>query len=180
MAQKKPELRLPSKPLRLAATHGWSDRPDRKVLVLDRGAVRLDYPADWVVDSAGDCVKLRDREPPDEECTLGASYHHWPALPGLHPALRVAALVETAMADDERFTARDPVHDEPGFGLELAWGQGRFIDADREALSRVCIARRGEIQALVTLDFWASDLERCDALWHEILASIQIAERVED
>lgn len=182
MAKKRIEVRLPSKPSHLNVWHGWRSRPDHKILVLDRGAVHLEYPAAWVVEADDDSIKLRDREPPDDECTLGVSYHFWPALPGSHPALAVATLVETAMRGDERLTTRDPIVEETRIDLELAWSQGRFVDrgASRDALSRLCIARRGEIQALVTFDFWADDLPRCDAFWHEILATIQIAEWVED
>jgi hypothetical protein len=182
MAKKRIEIRLPSKPANQEFWHGWRSRPDHKILVLDRGAVHLEYPADWVVEGDEDSIKLRDHEPPDDECTLGVSYHFWPGLPGDHPALRVGALVETAMSGDDRYTARDPILEETRIDLHLAWSQGRFLDksANREALSRLCIARRGEVQALISFDFWADDLARCDALWHDILATIQVAEWVED
>ncbi len=182
MPTKRIEVRLPSKPSQLEVWHGWRSRPDWKILVLDRGAVHLEYPGTWVVEADDDSIKLRDRMPPDDECTLGVSYHHWPALPGQHPALAVEALVDTAMTGDGRFTSRDPIFAETRIDLELAWGQGGFLDptARREALARLCIARRGEIQALVSFDFWADDVARCDPFWHDILATIQLAEWVED
>src|SRR5215471_2909131 len=90
---------LKSKRLRLAPGHGWRSQPDHKILVLDRGAVLLEYPAAWVVTFDDDCVKVRDRKPPDDNCVLGVSYHRWPAAGN---ALSVASLVGTALGASER------------------------------------------------------------------------------
>jgi hypothetical protein len=39
--------------------------------VVDRGAVRFDYPSGWVVESAEGAVMLHDMPPSVESCDLG-------------------------------------------------------------------------------------------------------------
>lgn len=148
--------------------------------MLGRGAVRLEIPDTWVVEPTDDCVKAFERKPPDDECVLAVSYHRWPAA---GQQLSVGSLVRDALEADERsFLSIDPVVEETRIDIVLAWGQGRFIDArvNREAVSRLCLAREGEIQALITFDFWSSDLAVCDARWNMFLATLQLAQWVAD
>jgi len=57
-----------------------------------------------------DCVKVFDKNPPDDDCTLAVSYHHWSAV---GEKLSVASLVRSALESDERsFVAIDPVVEE--------------------------------------------------------------------
>jgi len=172
---------LKPKKLQLTAGHGWRAQANHKILVLDRGAVRLEYPETWVIGLTDDCVKINDKSPPDDDCVLGVSYHRWPAVAG--DKLTVGTLVREAMRSDDRsFLETDPIHEETRIDMALAWGQGRFIDprVTREACARLCIARKAEIQALITFDFWLSDLVRCDAYWNAILASLQLGQRATD
>ena len=168
---------LKPKKLRLSTGHGWRAQANHKILVLDRGAVRLEYPETWVVELTDDCVKIHDRPLPDDDCVVGVSYHRWPAVVG--NKLTVGTLVREALADDERsFVEVDPIQEGTRIDIALAWGQGRFIDArvNREACARLCIARKAENQALITFDFWRSDVARCDAHWSAILASLQLGQ----
>jgi len=170
-----------SRGLPVAPGHGWRAAPNHKILVLDRGAVRLEYPETWIVEADDGCVKVYDRKPPHDECVLGVSSHLWP--PVLGEGVEVGRLVHTALASDERsFIALDPIIEETRIGTALAWGQGRFVDArvNREACARLCIARQAEIQALLTFDFWLSDLGRCDPLWRDFLAGLQVGRWVAD
>lgn len=167
--------------IELADHHGWKAKPGHQIVVLDRGAVRLDYPAGWVVRADDDSLKIYDKEPPDDDCVLAVSYHRWPRLPP--PGLPVADLVRSSFESDPRsFVALDPIVAETRIDLELAWGQGRFLDeaTRREAYGRLCLARREGIQALLTYDFWVSDLERCDAIWQDVLGSLEVAQWIED
>jgi hypothetical protein len=165
---------------RLPANHGWRAQPHHKILVLGRGAVRLEIPEAWIVEVTDDCVKVFDRKPPDDECVLGVSYHLWPAAGRNLP---VGPFVRGALEKDERaFLAIEPVVEETKMDIALAWAQGRFVDArvDREACSRLCLARKTEIQALLTFDFWSSDLAVCDPLWTMFLATLQLEQWVAD
>lgn len=165
---------------RLTAGHGWRAQAHHKILVLGRGAVRLEIPETWVVETNDDCVKVFDKNPPDDDCALAVSYHHWPAA-AQKPS--VASLVRGALESDERsFLTIDPVVEETKIEIVLAWTQGRFIDPriNREAYARLCIARKSEIQALVTFDFWASDLASCASQWNMFLATLQLGQWVAD
>ena len=92
-------------------------------------------------------------------------------------------IVRGAMQGDEReFTTIDPVVEETRIDLSLAWSQGRFIDpgARRDACARLCIARKDGVQALISFDFWLSDLAGCGLLWKAFLTSLQLGEWVAD
>jgi hypothetical protein len=166
--------------LRMAPGHGWRAQPGHKIIVIGRGAVRLEYPERWHVLPADDCIKIHDKKPPKDDCVLAVSYHYWPPE---GRELTVASLVASAFRDDERsFFTISPVVEENRIDFVLAWAEGRCIDAreKREACARLCLARKDEIQALVTFDFWLDDFARCDPLWHNFLASLQLAEWVAD
>jgi hypothetical protein len=66
--------------------------------------------------------------------------------------------------------------------LELAWQEVTHIDpvANREPRSRLCIARRSDLQCLITFDVWPADLDRCDAAWATMLETLELAEFVAD
>jgi hypothetical protein len=165
---------------RLAAGHGWRAQANHKILVLGRGAVRLEIPQAWVVEPDDDGVKVFDKKPPDDDCTLTVSYHHWPAAGA---KLSVASLVRSVLENDERsFFAIDPLVEQTRIDIVLAWAQGRFIDtrSNREACGRLCIARSAGIQALLTFDFWSSDLAACDPRWSMFLATLQLGQWVAD
>lgn len=167
--------------MRLSSGHGWRAKPNHKMLVLGRGAVRLEYPETWIVEVEDDCIKVYDRQPPDDECVLGISYHLWRPVSG--EGLGVGRLVRSTLESDARlFVALAPIIEETRLDISLAWGQGRFVDSrfDREACARLCIARRAGIQALLTFDFWLSDVERCDAQWRDFLASLQLGQWITD
>jgi len=127
-----------------------------------------------------DCVKVFDKNPPDDDCTLAVSYHHWPAV---GQKLSVGSLVRSALESDERsFVAIDPVVEETRIDIALAWAQGNFIDprTNGKACSRLCIARKDQIQALITFDFWWSDLASCDVRWSMFLDTLQLGQWVTD
>lgn len=176
------DMRRPkSKRMRLPSGHGWRAKPNHKILVLGRGAVRLEYPETWIVEVDDDCAKVYDRQPPDDECVIGVSYHLWPPVSA--EGLGVGRLVRSALETDERsFVALDPIVEETRIDTALAWGQGRFVDSrsSREACARLCIARKAGIQALLTFDFWLSDLERCATQWRDFLASLQLGQWIAD
>jgi hypothetical protein len=142
--------------------------------------VRFEIPDIWVVEAADDCVKAFDRPHPDDDCVLAVSYHPWPAV-GRNLAL--GPLVRGVLEKDERsFFSIDPLVEDSKLDFQLAWAQARFIDprVNREACSRLCLARKAEIQALLTFDFWSSDLAACEARWNGFLATLQLGQWIED
>lgn len=167
--------------LSLHSRHGWRARPGCKIFVADRGAVRFDYPQDWIVIPDEDSVKLYDKEPPSADSRLAVSYLRLPQIDW--GGLELAALVEAGMRGDER-----PIHtwgrtrETQRGDLELAWREVGFVDPveNREARSRMCIARRSNLQCLITFDFWAADLERCEAVWGTVLETLELGEYIAD
>jgi hypothetical protein len=163
--------------------HGWTARPGCNVLVADRGAVRFDYPEDWLVvpDEKGS-LKLHDRQPPDDDCTLQMTVFYlnpeidWGALP-LRP------LVEKLLEDDSRFILdRGEVVAFSRGSMEVAWAEVRFMDPveARPAFSRMCLARCRDIQPLITFDYWENDAPRCREIWDTVMATLRLGETIAD
>jgi hypothetical protein len=170
-----------NKTLRMDPRHGWRARPGCKIFVADRGAVRFDYPQDWIVTFDEDSVKLHDREPPDDECCLGVSYLRVPAIDWSGLPLRT--LLQGSCRGDERSIGTfGPVTETRRVDLEVAWHEMSFVDPaqKREARSRVAMARRSNLQCLITFDFWAADLAERGAAWDIVLETLELGELIGD
>jgi hypothetical protein len=168
---------------KLPKGHGWRAKPGYNVFVADRGALRFDYPKDWVVQPSDDAyIEFHDKPPPDDDCLLKVT------LMRLHPGVDWTGLPVADLLRDLRKTDSRPLHSRGQVvhvqreDLELAWVEDRFVDptALREACSRVCLARRGTILPFITMDFWLDDLERFSPVWDELLRSLQLGVYISD
>lgn len=167
--------------VRLHSHHGWRARPGCKIFVADRGAVRFDYPQDWVLILDTDSVTLCNRKPPDDDCRLAVSYQRLPPIDW--SGLPVAALLEGGLREGEGpVDTAGPISEMRRGDLELAWREVSFLDPSetREARSRVCIARRSPLQCLITFDFWATHLEQCKTTWDTVLETLELGEFIAD
>ncbi len=170
--------------LRLRENHGWKAKPGYQIFVADRGAVRFDVPQGWVVVPAEGAVKICDRQPPDDNCAIQLTIFRLP--PGIDwSALPLAQMLADVTADDEHdkgVLARSEVVSIVRPDLEIAWRETRFVDEreQREAISRSCIARGGNLQPLITFDFWVDDAPRLYPVWDELLRSLRLGDYVED
>lgn len=167
--------------LKLPEKHGWKARPGYKIFVADRGAVRFDFPEDWVVIPGDDSIKFHDKQPPDDDCTLAMSVMRLP--PGDWSGLKLAFLVEKLVEKDSRgATLRGQVHDVHRTDLDLAWAEVEFIDPNekRPARSRTCLARASNVQPLITFDFWEDQAPVLGKIWDEILRTLRVAEPILD
>jgi hypothetical protein len=174
-------MRHTKKKNRLGKKHGWSSRPGCKIFVADRGAMRFDFPADWIVQPDADSIKLRDREPPDDDCVLAVSYMRIPIIDWT--GMPVSRLVEAATEADQRsIQGWDPIIESRRTDLEMAWRQGRFVDQiiGGNALTRLCLARRLDIQALLTMDCWQQDEALFSPIWDLVLDTLVLAEPIQD
>ncbi len=169
------------KTINLSDQHTWTATPGYNVIALDRGAVRLDFPREWIVIPDNDSLKIHDRQPPDDDCVLAVSYIRlapidWSGLP-------LATLVEAGTEEDERpiHTRGDIISSRHG-DIEFAWREMAFIDPveQREAFARLCIARKGVVQALITFDFWESDADRYRPVWDAVLKSVRLNDYIAD
>ena len=180
---KKPKAKWTKHVLKLKAHHQWRARAGYKIFVADRGAVRFDFPESWVVIPGEDSIKFHDKTPPDDDCTLQLSVMRlppqvdWSGLP-------LSFLVSEATTGDRRdIFERGEVHTEQRHGRELAWVEVRFRDptqGGREAHSRTCLARSGNVQPLITFDFWADDAERLAPVWDAVLDSLRVNVPIDD
>jgi hypothetical protein len=111
---------------------------------------------------------------------LAVSYCHWSAA-GRH--LSVAPILPSALDGDERsFDSIGPVVEETRIDIDFPWAEARFIDprANADACARMCLARRAEIQALITFDFWLAEITLREPQWHSFLATLQLGQWVAD
>jgi hypothetical protein len=178
--------------LKLPAAHGWRAKEGCNVFVADRGAVRLDFPEDWIVKPAESSIRFHDREPPDDRCVIEVSYLRLRPMdagaPSVLELLKAACRRQGCAAADHEI-ARTVRPD-----LELVWAEYRMMDPAerRPAVHRICMARttnalipdprrkgrsiatRPTIQALITAAFWPEDAGWFDRAWENVLGSLQL------
>jgi hypothetical protein len=168
------------KTVRLDDDHGWRSKPDYQIFVADRGAVRFDFPVDWVVEVDSDGIRIHDRPPPDDDCRLQVTVFYLPE--GIDfTDLPVAKLLAAALNDrDREIISQDPISHLLRPGYDIVWTEVQWTDPNeqREARSRHCLARAGTIQAFLTLDFWPEDAKRVKPVWKEVLRSLRLGEYV--
>lgn len=173
--------RMKKTTLRLRDKHTWTARPGYKIFVLDRGAVRFQFPASWVMTMDSDCVKLHDRKPPKDDAVIGVSYMRLPDLDW--SALPLAELVKAANEGDERPIDHwgEVVESRKG-PIEIAWREMHFIDPKehRPAYTRLCLARKGTYQALITYEYWVDQAEKFRPVWDAVLESLELGDYIAD
>ncbi len=92
-------------------------------------------------------------------------------------------LIHTAIQGDERqILKRGSIVHVPRQDIEIAWIETYFMDPTekRAAFSRLAIARGWNIQALITMDFWADDAARVLSVWDEVMRSVELGKYVQD
>ncbi len=165
----------------LKDSHAWKAPPGYNIFAADRGAVRFNFPHGWVVVPASDCIEIDDTQPPDDDCRLAVSYLRLPPMDwsGLPLAQLIAAAIE---GDHRQLLSRGEIVHAPRTDGEVAWTETRFIDSheQREACSRLAIARGSNLQALITFDFWVDDTPRLNPVWGEVMRSVELGRNVDD
>src|SRR5262245_49019752 len=58
--------------------HGWKAAPGCRILIVDGGAVRLDFPETWTVISMPKYVCVMDRCPPENRSLLAIAWRRFP------------------------------------------------------------------------------------------------------
>ena len=175
---RRPNMRWARPDERMPKNHNLKAKPGYKIFIANRGEVMMSVPEPWFIAIGDDSIRMTDKEPPDDDCILQLSVHYLP--PGIDwSGLPLAALVEglpDADNDERRSLSRGKVVEIKKPGLDLAWCEQRILDVkeNREAISRLCLARAFYIQALVTFDFWPEDQEKLDPVWEEVLRSLHV------
>jgi hypothetical protein len=164
----------------LQSGHEWKAAPGCRILLIDNGAVRFDFPRDWVVRSTPKYVFVIDRYPPDDRCLLAVS---WRRIPARALTVSAASLLdklappETRPEDHRGKTVR--VFRPP---LEVAWTETRFIEPlyGSEVCTRMCVARAECTQTVLLLDYRAGSESVVDAFWKTLLDTLVVGEYIED
>ena len=171
------------KTLRLKEKHGWKSRPGYCVCVLDRGAIRFDFPCDWKLSTDDDAVRVRDKAQPDDNCVLAVSRMFLPSEAAIVPLAEMVRI--TVETDEERkfIHRKEAVDTTREDGVEIAWQEARYLDEkqnNREYFSRLCIGRGSGIYCLITFDFWVDQAGQFEHVWEEALRSLTFALSVKD
>ena len=168
--------------LKLSDNHTWRARPGCKIFVADRGAVRFDYPEDWVVIPGENSINFYDAQPPDDEIHLEVSLMRLPPVD--LSGFGVREMVPAAIAGDARdIQSRGEVQERRNGDVEMAWIESEFIDHQlepRRCYTRLCLARSGTIQAIITMEYWPEDADRARAAWDDVLGSLELGLYIED
>ena len=157
--------------------HGWRCKPGYKIFVANRGDVRFDVPAKWVIKMPGEeCdVEFRDRKWPKDDCCIQLSvFHHPPGIDwGLLPLAQLAR-GERGDPPDTLWRGEDKYEKRPG--AELVWHEATFLDKRerREARSRQCVARGPQSHAIITMSYWPEHERRYLPVWNELLRTLTL------
>jgi len=167
--------------LKLKDNHGWRAKPGCRIFVADQGAVRFNFPQDWIVVPDADSINFYDRQPPEDNCRLALSYMRLPEVDwsGLPLSQLIQAIVD---GDPRDIVSEGKITEVQRPDLELAWTEIRFMDPNerREAISRICLGRGSNIQSLITLDYWAEDSPRLCPVWDEVIRSLELGRYIRD
>lgn len=164
--------------LKLAKNHAWKAAPGYQILVVDRGAARLDIPSGWFIGPDETGLEVRNHPKPDDTCLIQISVLPMPE--GIDwSEFPLIALFENATADSKtEVLIRGPIVQVDRPGLHGVWRETRYIDEEehREACSFCIFAREGGIHVVVTLSCWPEGLSEFTPVWEEILRSLRIGE----
>ena len=167
--------------LRLKEKHVWKARPGYAICVLDRGAVRFDFPQDWILKHEKGDVKIHDREPPDDNCVLQVSVFHTPPIDWSGLPLR--QVLEASMEGvTENELERKPIVEQRRGDQEVVWLEIRFLEEEqkREAFSRYCFARGQGLHCLISYTYWADQAAQYTPVWDEVLRTLVLGMYVKD
>jgi len=169
--------------LRLKDNHGWKCKPGYRIFVADRGAVRFDFPDNWIIRPADDgTIHLHDGEPPDDNVRLSLTVIYlsddvdWSALE------LPAVLTEITSKSRRESYDYGPAVEVKHPRQDLVWSETNFPDPENGRLvrSRTALGRYSNIQIVLTLDFWADMSAQFGKVWDEILRTLILGDYVED
>lgn len=167
--------------LKLKSNHQWKAKPGYRICVIGKGAVRFDFPQEWIMEPDAASVKFYDGAPPNDNCRLEVSYNQIPPIDW--SGFPLAQLLENVVADDHRApVSQGTIINVKRHDLRLVWTEFSFMDPaeKREAYSRVCIGLGANVQCLITLDYWPEDAKRVIPVWDEVLRTLKLGMYISD
>jgi hypothetical protein len=181
MSKHKQKLKYKKSTLKLKDNHTWNAPKGYKIVVLERGAVSFNMPYKWLVEDTAPFT-MHDAKPPDDNARLSVSY--WKFAPGIDwTGLPLDDLLLKSTTDvGHEILEQSPLTRVERDDIELLWIEQRFLDAEqqRQAYSRIAVARGFDVCVLMTFDLWVDDSPKFQATWDEILRSLQLGRVIED
>ena len=170
---------MPRQSLQLKANHKWKSKPGYSICVIDRGAVRFDYPADWVVRPGDNSLHLHDEEPSNESCDMGVSVFHLP--PGLAAGVALEEMLRESLKTDRDAYEESAVHSISRDGIDIIWIEQKYRDPDsgRDARLRTALARETSV-CVITMNYWATKAPTLEPVWDVVLASLLLDRPIAD
>jgi hypothetical protein len=164
------------------AQHAWKARPGCRILVMGGGAVRFDFPQNWMAGLNSQYLQIVDRVPPDDRCGLMISYRMVSMRVAAYPMRELVSEITSIDSPDRPAVWRGPIVCAHRLPLEAVWRQMQFIDPrqKREACTRVCLARGGRTMATIVFDFWPEDELMFHEAWMTLLETLAVGDYVED
>jgi len=165
--------------LRLKDNHTWRSKPGYAICVLDRGAVRFDFPKHWVMDQNEGAVMLHDRKPSIESCDLGVSIFRVPAE-ALHEVTLDELLLASLKGEQAERECSEIHHIERG-DVQISWLEQRYIEETQKKPAKFRIAlARGCVHVLITMNYWAKRAPALEPVWSEVLRTLVLGVYVKD
>jgi hypothetical protein len=160
----------------------WKVRDGYRILVIEHGAVRFDFPNDWLAALDSKYVRLIDREPPEDRCGLMVSCRQVSEIMSGFPVRELLDQVTAEDGGERPILERGPIFGLFRPPLEAAWRQMSFLDPiqGRSACTRVCVARGGRTLATIVFDFWPEDELRFHHMWATFLETLSVGDYIED
>lgn len=174
--------------IKLAPSHRWKAAPGCKILVLEAGAVRLDYPESWHVIPKNDRLNIHDRVPPADEGRFQITVFRLPKLDTGRSwnDLPLDVMLRDAMTakpkgkhDTKEERQRKMVHDvtlvhRPD--LQYAWGESIAPDPEngKMILTRQVMARARGVQPLITFDYYTWRADEYVPVWKQVIDSLRL------
>jgi hypothetical protein len=174
---------LTGKTFQLRGDHSWRAKEGNSILVLDRGAVRLEVPRRWtVVRGEQGSIRATDKPAPDDECSLEITVYHLPHLVEELPTVADLLARATPPEDDlhHEHVERKPIVETRRGDISLATLETRFRENGRDAASYTQIAMAGEIACLITYAFWDDDRAQAVRVWQDVQDTLVLGWYVED
>ncbi len=178
----KPKKTFKESTHKLADNHTWKAPSGYKIFVIDRGAASFNIPASWFLKQI-EPLELLDKAPPDDNARLMVSFFRLPPRVDWSDLPLDKLLVQSTEGTPHETLSQSEIfqpkrHD----GVELAWREDRFLDPgeNRDAFTRIAMARGFDVQLLITCDFWPEDAAKVKPIWDEVLRSIQLGRKIAD
>jgi len=162
----------------LDANHVWKASPGCRILIVDSGAVRFDFPSDWIIHSGTKQTVLFDRCPPDQQSFFGL---RWRRISLQEAAVSLGCLVaHSSVAEVRPIVERGPLIRIFRPPLEVAWIQLKVLEGGREVCTRLCVARGGCTQAIIVAEFGSVDELRFFSVWETLMRTLAVGDYIAD